>query len=172
MASLQAVTKALAILATGCPNFNVKEGMAEVWTELLADIPDEAMIGLTMEVARQCTYPAVPEFVKRYYDALDHTPLGGEAWGIALEALRKRGWRECATDPQFEAEPWSSALLAVGGWEALGYADSQAYPTLQAQFRTVWDQVAGKRRTVERMLPVTARALGVGNSIPRLRSGK
>jgi hypothetical protein len=147
---------------------------AEVYFDLLRDLPVVAVQEAARRAVAENQYPTIPPVgVLRALALRLARPeaLGwGEAWGAVMKAVRRYGsGRERDALASLPAAAARAAHCL--GWEALCAANPQDCNTLRAQFRDVYADVAEKEEFAARApLPAPARAAAelVGRPVPRI----
>jgi hypothetical protein len=146
-------------------NKDVPRMQAEVYFDLLKDLPAEAVECAARQALLESDYPVLPPVGKLRRLALD--ALAGpeqmgayEAFALALQAVRRYG-----LDREREALASLPPLVAKAveciGWRSL--CDATELDTLRAQFRDAYGILDGRERRERLMPPELRRALeGLG----------
>jgi hypothetical protein len=117
MATRDTVSKALVLLATAYPRYEMTKDTGRVYAELLSDIPDDLLIAAAKHHATISKwFPSVAELRAAAFSIqakVKGVPSAEEAWGEVMHQIRNIGsWGE----PQFSTPLIGTAVDGLGGW--------------------------------------------------------
>jgi hypothetical protein len=98
------------------------EIMTNLWSEALADIPDELGVAAFKQYGAREDHPPTPADIRRMASP-PSLPGAGVAWSEALEVARTHGYCE-GNVPAMNSPEARAAAIAVG-WSALCFASSE-----------------------------------------------
>ncbi len=139
-------------------NKPVPREQAEVYFDLLADLPAAAVQAAARQALVESAYPTIPPVgtIRRLaVGACRGRELTAyEAWGLVLEAIRRFGLdgkrRALESLP-----PVAAAAAEALGWKSL--CDATEVETARAQFRQAFETLAGREQR-EASLPPSLRS--------------
>ena len=153
MASKIEVVKVLAVLAAAWPNYEIKDGTADVYARALADIPGEVLDAAAIDhISRGVRFfPAASELRDAAFGILENRlgiPCAAEAWGEVSGGMRDAPPTRC---PSFSHPVIRRVVNACGGWYTLCTSDNATAD--RARFLEAFEQITARDREQRRMLP-------------------
>lgn len=141
------LTKILAVLAAAYPHANITQQTAEVWLEMLGDLPlDQLKAATTKLMATSKFCPSIAEVraaaLSVRSDLTEKT--GEEAWGLVLDGISSWGGYRA---PQFNDPLIERAVQCTARWPDLCSAQMDDMPSHRARFIAAYDSI--HRRVVE-----------------------
>lgn len=126
----------------------VAQNQAEVYWDLLGDLPSEVLATAARQVLLESAYPTLPTVgtLRQRCLALMQPPglQAMEAWELVMRAVNRYGFagetRALATLPDVAAR----AARALG-WQSLCDATVEQIPTVRAQFRDAYNSLAQRQ---------------------------
>jgi hypothetical protein len=171
MATDQEILKALTVLASAYPRFDLPEQTIRIYQRLLADLDFDLLKAATLQCATTHTFfPAVAEIRAAAVDLkamADGIPSDIEAWGQVLEQMRKVG---SYGTPDF-SHPLVDQVVRQMGWINLCMSENQIAD--RARFLEAYSQTNKVTRRRSQMLPevldiVDRKMLSAGDKIKQL----
>ncbi len=160
--------KMLAYIASTYPRFEIKENTAEIWHELLEDLPvDVARAAVKRLICQSPFPPSIHEIRAKAADIM--TPPGEqvspiEAWGEVLGAIQRYGMYG-EKKAMESMTPQVGQVAKMMGWRDMCMGENLS--VTRGQFLKMYAQAAeGTYQT--RLLPKNLRALSSGEKQKRL----
>lgn len=150
------VIKALLLVSASFQNFKLPEGGADVWVQLLEDIPAQALQRAVASLCASSEYPPTIAAIRKEalaYSPEAFPPLPGEAWREVINEIGRVGW--CGS-PSFTDPMIARAVQCVSNWQDLCTSDMSDMPAHRARFLEAYEALR-ERDAGERLLPETIR---------------
>jgi hypothetical protein len=151
MATEQEILKALTVLASAYPKFDLPDATIRIYQRLLSDLDFDLLKAATLQCATTNTFfPAVAEIRAAAVELkamAEGIPSEIEAWGEVLDQMRKVGSR-CV--PDF-SHPLVAQVVRQMGWINLCLSENQISD--RARFIEAYSQTNKMSRRRAQMLP-------------------
>jgi len=152
VATEKVTVQVLGVLAAAFPQFNLTKETGEVYSRVLADLPDELLRTAALDCVSKCRFfPTVSELrdaalsIKRI-GAGD--PSAFEAWDEVCRLIRDQGH---GSTPDF-SHPWiAAAVRQSGGWVRLCMSENSVAD--RARFLEAFADAQRRNLETERTLP-------------------
>jgi hypothetical protein len=159
----------MAYLGASCGK-PMPDPQGEVYFDLLADLPAEAVRAAAKAAVAGSTYPVIPPVgvIRSHAVAAIHGEADdwGEAWRQVLDAVRYHGLDRREKGLASLPGPAARAADQIG-WRSL--CDAVELDTIRAQFRDVYQQVRGRVEREKGLPPgVKAALAGLTEGMGRL----
>lgn len=152
--------KAISLLAAGCGFAkDVPEATAEVYWQILKDLPADAVNAAVINILAKHQYSNLPPVGQIRTEALrlsqPQIPTAIEAWGEVMRAIAKHGAPGEEEKALALLSPVTRDVVRSIGWRAINYCDN--IDVIRGQFRKAYDEQAERSRERQAM-PAEVRA--------------
>ena len=160
MATVEQVTALLGVIAAAHPDrFEITDERIDVYADLLADVPFDALKAATRQHLATSPHPPTVAELRKGAQAVTAPALPdwGEAWREMLDEIGRVG--------SYGTPSWSSPLVAeavrqFGPWREVCAMEIADTGTHRAQFRQVYEALSARVQRTTALLP-DVRALAV-----------
>lgn len=156
MARFETVTAVIVMLTEAYPGkFEANAETFRVWSRLLEDIPDRALLAAAVHHTTQCKFvPTIAELRDAAFsitagDLAPETP--GEAWDRVSRAMRQLGSYRAHEAREMLGEVLWRCIGAMGGWRELCLSENGVAD--RAHFLRAFEQIRDRDRVLVRSLP-------------------
>ena len=160
MATIEQVTALLGVIAAAHPDrFEITDERIDVYADLLADLDITDLKAATRQHLATSPHPPTIADLRRLCAQVSAPALPdwGEAWRELLDQIGRVG--------SYGAPSWSHPVIAeavrqFGPWREVCAMEIDQTPTNRAQFRQIYEAIAGRAQRTAALLP-EVRALAV-----------
>lgn len=160
MATIEQVTALLGVIAAAHPDrFEITDERIDVYADLLADLDITDLKAATRQHLATSPHPPTIADLRRLCAQVSAPamPDWGEAWRELLDQIGRVG--------SYGAPSWSHPVIAeavrqFGPWREVCAMEIDQTPTNRAQFRQIYEAIAGRAQCTAALLP-EVRALAV-----------
>jgi hypothetical protein len=160
MATIEQVTALLGVIAAAHPDrFEITDERIDVYADLLADLDITDLKAATRQHLATSPHPPTIADLRRGCAQVSAPamPAWGEAWRELLDQIGRVG--------SYAAPSWSHPVIAeavrqFGPWREVCAMEIDQTPTNRAQFRQIYEAIAGRAQRTAALLP-EVRALAV-----------
>lgn len=160
MATIEQVTALLGVIAAAHPDrFEITDERIDVYADLLADLDITDLKAATRQHLATSPHPPTIADLRRLCAQVSAPamPDWGEAWRELLDQIGRVG--------SYGAPSWSHPVIAeavrqFGPWREVCAMEIDQTPTNRAQFRQIYEAIAGRAQRTAALLP-DVRALAV-----------
>lgn len=160
MATIEQVTALLGVIAAAHPDrFEITDERIDVYADLLADLDITDLKAATRQHLATSPHPPTIADLRRGCAQVSAPamPDWGEAWRELLDQIGRVG--------SYGAPSWSHPVIAeavrqFGPWREVCAMEIDQTPTNRAQFRQIYEAIAGRAQCTAALLP-EVRALAV-----------
>jgi hypothetical protein len=160
MATIEQVTALLGVIAAAHPDrFEITDERIDVYADLLADLDITDLKAATRQHLATSPHPPTIADLRRLCAQVSAPamPDWGEAWRELLDQIGRVG--------SYGAPSWSHPVIAeavrqFGPWREVCAMEIDQTPTNRAQFRQIYEAIAGRAQRTAALLP-EVRALAV-----------
>lgn len=160
MATIEQVTALLGVIAAAHPDrFEITDERIDVYADLLADLDITDLKAATRQHLATSPHPPTIADLRRGCAQVSAPamPDWGEAWRELLDQIGRVG--------SYGAPSWSHPVIAeavrqFGPWREVCAMEIDQTPTNRAQFRQIYEAIAGRAQRTAALLP-EVRALAV-----------
>ena len=160
MATIEQVTALLGVIAAAHPDrFEITDERIDVYADLLADLDITDLKAATRQHLATSPHPPTIADLRRLCAQVSAPamPDWGEAWRELLDQIGRVG--------SYGAPSWSHPVIAeavrqFGPWREVCQMEIDQTPTNRAQFRQIYEAIAGRAQRTAALLP-EVRALAV-----------
>lgn len=151
MATENEILKALTVLASAYPRYELPDATIKIYQRLLADLDFDLLKAATLQCATTNTFfPSVAEIRAAAVELkamAEGIPSDIEAWSQVIEQIRKVGSRDV---PEF-SHPLVAQVVKQMGWINLCMSENQVAD--RARFLEAYSQTQKSTRRRAQMLP-------------------
>ena len=140
---------ALMVLYAAFPNTEWSEATQAVYAKYLADIPVDDLRTVIAQAIATCKFPPTIAEIRDTWHNLQN--VGRLTWADAWDAVQREIRRIGSySQPRFDDELTERTVKAMG-WKALCASDNPG--TDRAQFRDMYNAMAARDETAQKLLP-------------------
>lgn len=158
MATLEEVSKIMAVMALSYPRYELNKGTIKVYADLLKTIPQDILEAAAKEVMVSNTFfPSLAELRNKALDlmvGLQNIPSAFEAWKDAISEINRCGdyyrYSIRVTEPKY-SHPLVEQAVNIMGYRNL--CESENIVADRAHFFRVYESLLERAKNDMRMLP-------------------
>lgn len=164
--------KIMAYLSAGYGGKEIPPATADVYWDLLNDLPASIVLAAVKKVLVRSEYPSFPTvgaLRKAATGLLDgHAPTATDAWGEVLAAVRKYGYYREA-EALASMSPEVAHVVKCIGWQEI--CASEEPDVVRGQFRVAYERFVERRQEERALTPDLKQMLEPGKELQALEDG-
>lgn len=162
MATKKQIIKLMAVMSLAYPGFQIKDGQAELYFQMLSDIDDGLLETASKHlITTSKFFPSISEWRNAAFDlAIDraHIPTQFEAWNNACQVMRRWGIYKGAPPTDEYSHPLVAKAVYVIGYNNLYNSNWTDFD--RSNFYKVYESLTTRASEDIRMLPDVKAASG------------